>query len=135
MFWAKSYLILYFSAKYWIFWYSICSWDDYMLSSIYRRVMIPSNSKHNVIIYVGISQFTGRQFFGTELHSPYGVHFPKADGMLHAILRLKWWDVEGIFDKKKSRLFVQYLKTLRKLTIKIFFDIYFLKAVVNNLWI
>ena len=26
-------------------------------------------------------QFTERQFFGTELHSPYGMHFLKADSM------------------------------------------------------
>ena len=64
------------------------------------------------------------------MHSPYDVHFPKANDMWHAIVRLKWWVVESIFDKKNhdcSRI------TLRKfLTIKENYefskkiDIYFL---------
>ena len=32
---------------------------------------------------------TGRRFIGTELHSPYDVHFLKADGIWNAIVRLK----------------------------------------------
>ena len=36
----------------------------------------------------------GRQFFGTELHSPYDVHFLKADGMWITMVRLKMLVVE-----------------------------------------
>ena len=32
---------------------------------------------------------TGRRFFGTEVHSPYDVHFLKSDGIWNAIVRLK----------------------------------------------
>ena len=39
--------------------------------------------------YFYSTQLTGRQFFGTELHNPYDVHFLKADGIWNAIVRLK----------------------------------------------
>ena len=32
-------------------------------------------------LFLKTSQFFGRRFFGTELHSPYDMHFLKADGM------------------------------------------------------
>ena len=46
---------------------------------------------------VYLTQFTGRQFFGTELHSPYDVHFLKADGIWNAIVRLKRQVVESVY--------------------------------------
>ena len=45
-----------------------------------------------------ISQFTGRQFFVTELHSPYEVNFLKADGMWNAIIKLKRQVVESVYN-------------------------------------
>merc|ERR1712018_967642 len=36
-------------------------------------------------------------FFGTELHSPYDVHFLKADGIWNAIVRLKRQVVESVY--------------------------------------
>ena len=70
---------------------------------------------------IRMTQFTGRRFFGTELHSPYDVHFLKADGIWNAIVRLKRQVVESVY-------YINFQKTdlciKPDASINIFFKIY-----------